>query len=111
MHSFNVVHTANRLRSINNKLGARLTLFLGSMGYSIYIGSYLLVVLRRLLTSVTDSYHPRTTELHSKAGPFMIVAGTLLGVCAGLLWTAHGSLTLAYPTGNVLRHTTLLPDS
>lgn len=66
--------------SINNKLGSRLTLFLGSLGYSVYIGSYL------------------TTDLHSNAGPFNIAAGALLGVCAGLLWTAHGSLSLAYPT-------------
>lgn len=29
--------------SINNKLGSRLTLLLGSVGYSLYIGSYLYV--------------------------------------------------------------------
>ena len=28
----------------------------------------------------------------------MIAAGTVLGMCAGLLWTAQGSLMLAYPT-------------
>ncbi len=28
----------------------------------------------------------------------MIAAGAVLGVCAGLLWTAQGSLMLAYPT-------------
>lgn len=30
----------------------------------------------------------------------MIVAGAILGICAGLLWTAQGSLMLAYPTEN-----------
>jgi hypothetical protein len=28
----------------------------------------------------------------------MIAAGAVLGLCAGLLWTAQGSLMLAYPT-------------
>lgn len=28
----------------------------------------------------------------------MIAAGAILGLCAGLLWTAQGSLMLAYPT-------------
>lgn len=29
---------------------------------------------------------------------FVIAAGAILGVCAGLLWTAQGSLTLSYAT-------------
>lgn len=29
---------------------------------------------------------------------FVVAAGALLGVCAGLLWTAQGSLMLAYGT-------------
>ncbi|KAH9168622.1 MFS general substrate transporter [Lactarius sanguifluus] len=68
--------------SINNILGPRLTLFLGSSGYAIYIGSYLVV------------------NIHNNAGGFMIAAGAVLGLCAGLLWTAQGSLMLAYPTEN-----------
>ena len=28
----------------------------------------------------------------------MIAAGAILGICAGMLWTAQGSLMLAYPT-------------
>ena len=32
------------------------------------------------------------------SGRFIIAAGALLGVCAGLLWTAQGSLVLAYAT-------------
>jgi len=66
--------------SINNVLGPRMTLFLGSSGYAIYIGSYLVV------------------NIHKNAGGFVIAAGALLGLCAGLLWTAQGSLMLAYPT-------------
>jgi MFS family permease len=37
-------------------------------------------------------------NIHPRAGPFVISAGAILGICAGLLWTAQGSLMLAYPT-------------
>ena len=37
-------------------------------------------------------------NIHPRAGPFVIAAGAILGICAGLLWTAQGSLMLAYPT-------------
>jgi MFS family permease len=66
--------------SINNKLGSRLTLLLGTTGYSLYIGAYLAM------------------NIHPGAGPFVIAAGAILGVCAGLLWTAQGSLMLSYAT-------------
>ncbi|OBZ79423.1 hypothetical protein A0H81_00228 [Grifola frondosa] len=66
--------------SINNVLGSRLTLLLGSTGYALYIGSYLAV------------------NIHPNAGGFVIAAGAILGICAGLLWTAQGSLMMAYPT-------------
>lgn len=66
--------------SINNKLGSRLTLLLGSTGYALYIGSYLAI------------------NINPTAGGFVIAAGSILGICAGLLWTAQGSLMLSYPT-------------
>lgn len=66
--------------SVNNKLGARLTLLLGTVGYPLYIGSFLAL------------------NIHPNAGAFVIAAGAILGICAGLLWTAQGSLMLAYPT-------------
>ncbi|KAI0785950.1 major facilitator superfamily domain-containing protein [Abortiporus biennis] len=65
--------------SINNVLGSRLTLLLGSTGYALYISSYLVV------------------NIHPNAGGWVIAAGSILGICAGLLWTAQGSLMLAYP--------------
>jgi MFS family permease len=66
--------------SVNNKLGSRLTLLLGTTGYALYIGSYLAI------------------NIHQNAKGFVIAAGAILGICAGLLWTAQGSLMLAYPT-------------
>ncbi|KAF8060872.1 MFS general substrate transporter [Lyophyllum atratum] len=66
--------------SVNNKLGSRLTLLLGTTGYALYIGSWL------------------ATNIHPNAGGFVIAAGAILGICAGLLWTAQGSLMMAYPT-------------
>ncbi|KAF6765903.1 MFS general substrate transporter [Ephemerocybe angulata] len=68
--------------SINNKIGSRLTLLIGTAGYSLYIGSYLAM------------------NIHPNAGGFVIAAGAILGISAGLLWTAQGSLMLSYPTEN-----------
>ena len=42
----------------------------------------------------------RALTLHENAGPFNIASGAILGIGAGLLWTAQGSLMLAYPTEN-----------
>jgi MFS family permease len=61
-----------------NKLGVKLTLSFGGIGYCIYAIS--------LLVSVHD-YVPG----------FNIFAGALLGVCAGLLWTAQGTIMISYP--------------
>jgi len=66
--------------SINNKLGSRSTLFLGSLGYALYIGSFL------------------AFNTYQNAAPFVISSGAILGFCAAMLWTAQGSLMLSYPT-------------
>lgn len=57
--------------SIANKLGVRITLGIGGLGYSIYVASFL-------------SYS------HNRNYGFTVFAGAFLGVCAGLLWTAQG---------------------
>ncbi|KAF9233318.1 major facilitator superfamily domain-containing protein [Melanogaster broomeanus] len=66
--------------TVNNVLGPRLTLMLGTWGYSLYIAAFLVV------------------NVHPNAGDFVVIAGALLGVSAALLWTAQGSLMMAYPT-------------
>ncbi|GAC75375.1 uncharacterized conserved protein [Moesziomyces antarcticus T-34] len=65
--------------TIHNKLGSRLTLGIGALGYCLYIGSFL-------------SYNINQNE------GFVVASGAILGVCASLLWTAQGALMLAYPT-------------
>ncbi|KAJ8291970.1 UNC93-like protein [Rhodotorula toruloides] len=65
--------------SIINRIGARLAFSIGASGYALYMGSLL-------------SYN-----INGNRG-FVVAAGALLGVCAGLLWTAQGSLMLAYGT-------------
>ncbi|TKY87990.1 hypothetical protein EX895_003086 [Sporisorium graminicola] len=65
--------------TIHNKLGSRLTLGLGALGYCLYIGAFL-------------SYNINKNE------GFVIASGAILGVCASLLWSAQGALMLAYPT-------------
>ncbi|BGP27479.1 major Facilitator Superfamily protein [Rhodotorula toruloides] len=65
--------------SIINRIGARVAFSIGASGYALYMGSLL-------------SYN-----INGNRG-FVVAAGALLGVCAGLLWTAQGSLMLAYGT-------------
>lgn len=63
--------------SIANRLGIKLTLSFGGFGYFLYIASFL-------------SYN------HTKNAGFVIFAGALLGVCAGLLWTAQGAIMVCH---------------
>ena len=65
--------------SITNRLGIKLTLSLGGMGYVLYVASYL-------------SYN------HNQNEGFVIFAGALLGVCAGMLWAAQGAIMMSYPS-------------
>lgn len=64
--------------TIHNKLGTKLTLFMGACGYSLYIASFL-------------SYN------HNKNEGFVVAAGAILGVCASMFWTAQGAVMLSYP--------------
>ncbi|CAL5869219.1 uncharacterized protein PFLUO_LOCUS3447 [Penicillium psychrofluorescens] len=61
-----------------NRIGIRIALAFGGIGYTIYSIS--------LLVSV-----------HKSVGGFNIFAGALLGVCAGLLWAAQGTIMMSYP--------------
>ncbi|OQR92266.1 hypothetical protein ACHHYP_03863 [Achlya hypogyna] len=65
--------------SIHNILGPRLTLFLGGIPYILYVSSYLV-------------YN------HTQNGTYVILTGALLGIGAGLLWSAQGAIVLSYPT-------------
>ena len=64
--------------SIVNRLGIKLTLSFGGIGYCIYVISFLV-------------YN------HTANAGFNIFAGALLGVCAGLLWAAQGAIMMSYP--------------
>src|ERR1700753_1586651 len=64
--------------TITNKLGVRTALSFGGLGYCIYVASYL-------------SFN------HQHNFGFTIFAGTFLGVCAGLLWCAQGTIMMSYP--------------
>ncbi|KAI6124377.1 major facilitator superfamily domain-containing protein [Pisolithus croceorrhizus] len=66
--------------TVSNVLGARVTLTLGTLGYPLYISSFLVV-----------NIHPNVTA-------YVIASGAVLGVSAAMLWTAQGSLMMAYPT-------------
>jgi hypothetical protein len=85
--------------SINNKIGSRLTLLLGTTGYALNIGSYLSVTQCLEILLVSGADHTNSAlNIHPGAKGFVIGSGAILGICAGLLWTAQGSLMMAYPT-------------
>jgi MFS family permease len=63
-----------------NVVGPRVTLFLGSLGYAVYVVALLLF------------------SLGSVPGAVVVLAGAINGVGAGLLWTAQGTLIMSYPT-------------
>ncbi|KAF7967169.1 hypothetical protein HWV62_13181 [Athelia sp. TMB] len=63
---------------ICNLLGPRLTLFIGTLGYALYVGSLW-------------CYQTQGTSW------FLIFAGGVLGVTAALLWSAQGEIMMSYP--------------
>ncbi|ODQ54689.1 MFS general substrate transporter [Saitoella complicata NRRL Y-17804] len=64
--------------SVNNTIGPRWTLFIGTFGYAVYVGSLWCL---------------------DRGGPeaFVIAGGALCGLSAGLLWTAQGFVVMSYP--------------
>ncbi|KAJ6028522.1 hypothetical protein N7540_004098 [Penicillium herquei] len=64
--------------TIVNRIGIRFALSFGGIGYCIYTISLLV-------------------SEHASVGGFNIFAGALLGVCAGLLWSAQGAIMMSYP--------------
>ena len=62
-----------------NKLGIRITLSLGGLGYTLYSSSLF-------------------CYKHTANSGFLIFAGLQLGLCAGPFWTAQGMVMLSYPT-------------
>ncbi|RKP06008.1 major facilitator superfamily domain-containing protein [Thamnocephalis sphaerospora] len=64
---------------LNNLLGPRIVMFIGSLTFAFYISSFL-------------AYN------HIQSNTFTVVAGAILGVGAAMLWTAQGAIMMAYPT-------------
>ncbi|KAG0356621.1 hypothetical protein BG005_004448 [Podila minutissima] len=62
--------------AIHNKLGPKWTIFIGYACYMLYAGSLL-------------CYN------HTKNGAFTIASGGILGIGAGMLWTAQGAMMMA----------------
>jgi sugar phosphate permease len=65
---------------VHNFLGPSITLAIGGIGYGLYAGSL-------LATNVNGP----------SLGGFVIGAGAILGICAGMLWTAQGCVMMSYP--------------
>ncbi|KAJ3557296.1 hypothetical protein NM688_g1544 [Phlebia brevispora] len=63
---------------INNLLGPKLSLLLGTLGYALYVGALW-------------CFQAQGTRW------FLIFAGAILGAAAALLWSAQGSIIMGYP--------------
>ncbi|KAI0088923.1 major facilitator superfamily domain-containing protein [Irpex rosettiformis] len=63
---------------INNLLGPKITLFIGTLGYALYIGALW-------------CFQQQGTRW------FVIFAGAILGFTAALLWSAQGAIMMSYP--------------
>ena len=61
-----------------NILGPRVTLFVGTLGYWLYVLSLLMY------------------KLGATGAPLVVAAGAINGCCCGLLWVAHGQLMYTY---------------
>jgi MFS family permease len=64
--------------TFTNKLGIKVALSFGGIGYSIYVASYL-------------------AFKHHKTYAFSVFSGAFLGVGAGILWCAQGAIMMSYP--------------
>lgn len=64
--------------TFTNVLGVKFALSFGGMGYCIYIAAFL-------------------CYKHTANYGFVVFSGTILGICAGLLWTAQGTIMMSYP--------------
>lgn len=64
-----------------NVLGPRVTLFIGALGYPLYIVALLFAGLEAVIPDW-----------------WILIASGILGICAALTWTAQGALIMAYPT-------------
>ena len=64
--------------TIVNRLGVKWSMSLGGLGYVVYVSSYLC--------------YKFTANLG-----YVVFAGALLGLCAGILWSAQGVIMMSYP--------------
>lgn len=67
--------------AIVNLLGIRWTIFISGLTYSLYTASYIYLN-------------------HSGDGAFTISTGPILGIGAGILWSAQGMIMMSYPDEN-----------
>ncbi|KAF0701497.1 hypothetical protein As57867_004234, partial [Aphanomyces stellatus] len=74
---------------IVNVLGPKYTLFIGTWGYVIYATSLLIM---------GNNFDETAKAYSSGATNFFYAGNALLGIGAGLLWTAQGQICMSYPT-------------
>ncbi|DBA01989.1 TPA: hypothetical protein N0F65_006722 [Lagenidium giganteum] len=81
-----------------NVLGPKYTLFIGTWGYVLYTGSLLYMEHNKMLTVDPKDANKTLTTYSMLARMLYYVACGVLGMAAGLVWTAQGQMCMAYPT-------------
>ncbi|KAI7872453.1 major facilitator superfamily domain-containing protein [Spinellus fusiger] len=64
--------------SVTNTLGTKSTLTIGSVGYALYASAFWIYDAKKIASIV-------------------VIAGAVLGCCAGLFWSAQGAIMMSYP--------------
>jgi len=77
--------------SVVNLVGSKWTMALGALGYPLF-------ALGSMYANIHSSIVGDATVYESSAISLFYAANAVLGICAGLLWTAQGQLCMAYPT-------------
>ena len=79
-----------------NVMGPKWALFLGTWGYVIYAIS--LLAMDKNHSTVQNDDGTQAEVYTTGAKTFFYISNSLLGICAGFLWTAQGQMCMAYPT-------------
>jgi MFS family permease len=83
--------------SVVNRVGVKWSLAFGGMGYCIYVSAWLVYNFVPVYDQTTGALKAPGPVSEQAGIGYITFAGALLGICAGILWTAQGTIMMAYP--------------
>jgi MFS family permease len=82
--------------SVINRFGVKWSLAFGGIGYCVYVSAWLVYNFVPVMGPNGEIITPGTVSEQAGIG-YITFAGAFLGICAGILWTAQGTIMMAYP--------------